>query len=317
MWFLKKSKTTDNWKESKMTIQVTIGICMRNCEKDIDRIVENVSGQDFPHENIEVIFVDDGSEDNTLSSILKSSPRLNMKCKVFHHKWRGLGYSRNVVLRKAEGKYIIWIDDGIIISKNYIQQNVDFLEKNSNVGITKGVVDVYVGSNSIATLENMISLVFYYRFAGKFTTKMPGTGGSVYRVNAARQVGGFDENIQGANEDTDISFRMLLAGWRVYIVHAKFSIIYNERFKNVWTKNLWYGYGSHFILHKHRDLGNILYKSTPVAGFLEGIFCSYSAYKLTNKKIAFLLPLFLSIKRLAFFLGFVKSHFDSYGHSNT
>jgi glycosyltransferase involved in cell wall biosynthesis len=263
---------------------------------------------------MELIFVDDGSNDNTLSSIMNVIPHLDINCRVFHHEWRGLGYSRNVALRNAEGDYIVWVDDGVEISRKYIRQNVHFLEKNNNVAIVKGLIDFYCGKSLIAALENMIGLAFYYNNVEKFTSKIPGTGGSVYRVKAANQVGGFDENIRGANEDTDIAFRLISKGWKVFITKARFSLVYNEKFKKVWSKNVWYGYGSHFALHKHKELGDILYKSTPLAGFLEGLFVFPVAYKLTRRKIALLLPFFVAMRRTAFCIGFVKSHFDSYGH---
>jgi GT2 family glycosyltransferase len=247
--------------------------------------------------------------------ILKLLPSIDIKSKLFQHKWRGLGYSRNVVLNNAAGDYIVWVDDGTIISKGYVKQNVQFLEKNPDVGVTKGLIGEYSGSNNISTMENMLSLVFYHKHLGRFTTKMPGIGGSIYRVKAARKVGGFDERIRGANEDTDIAYRMILDGWRTYITHSNFLLTYNKNFKEVWIKNLWYGYGAHFNLHKHRKLRMILYKSTPIAGLFEGLLISKTAYKLTYNKLAFLLPIFLSLKRAAFCLGFIKSHLDSYGHS--
>jgi hypothetical protein len=58
----------------------------------------------------------------------------------------------------------------------------------------------------------------------------------------------------------------------------------------------------------------MLYRSTPVAGFYEGILISSVAYRITRRKIAFLLPLFLFMKRAAWCLGFFNSHLASYGH---
>ena len=160
----------------------------------------------------------------------------------------------------------------------------------------------------------MTHLVFNEKYAGKDTTKLIGTGGSVYRVKAANDAGGFDERIQGATEDNDIAYRILKLGWRLYIIKVGFLIKYNEKLKKVWRKNYWYGYGSHFTFHRHPELRKILHRSTPFAGFFEGILASSKAYELTGKKLAFLLPFFISIKRTAWCLGFIKSHFASYGH---
>jgi glycosyltransferase involved in cell wall biosynthesis len=299
-----------------LKIKVTIGVCARNCENDVGKIVRRIYDQDFPHENMEVLFVDDGSEDNTLASIYRYAPFLGMNYSVYHHKWKGLGYSRNVVLEKAKGDYIVWVDDGTIISRDYVRLNVEFMDEYPNVGIAKGIVGVYNGSSRVAALENMRALALYNKDVGRVTKKLPGTGGAVYRTIAARQVRGFDKNIWTATEDTEIAYRLLSTGWQIYITPIKLFLEHDEKLDKVWNKSFRYGYGFHFTLHKHKDLGEILYKSTPFAGFLQGVLVSSFSYKLTHKKIAFLLPFFFLLRKSAFILGFVKSHIDSYGHRN-
>jgi len=297
-----------------MKAKVTIGVCVRNCEKKIEGIMKRILNQDFPHDDMEVIFVDDGSEDGTFSSILKHAPRMNINYKIYHHEWRGLGFSRNVVAKNAQGNYIVWVDDGTIIPRDYVRKQVRFMEKHLNVGIVRGRIETYSGSSLIATLESLPGLVFSQKYMGNPTTKQPGISGCVFRVKAMKQVGGFDENIRGAGEDTDIAYRVQATGWAVYITPPVFSLQYDEKFKKVWDKNFWYGYGLHSVLHKHRELIDISYKSTPLTGFFEGLKYSIAAYKLTGKKVSFLLPIYFFAKRLAWFVGFIRSHIDSYGH---
>ena len=298
-----------------MKIRATVGVCLRNCERAVRLVTNIISSQDFPHENLEVIFVDDGSQDNTLNEILKIAPTMNIKYKVFHHTWKGLGYSRNVVLSNTQGDYIVWIDDGTIIPKDYVRKQVDLLEKEPNLGIIRGFIGAYSGSNRAAALENMGELVFSQRYAGKTIAKRLGTSGSIFRVKAAKQVGGFDEALKGASEDSDIFHRILSTGWQIHITNIEFSIEYNQSFKNVWRKSFWYGYGDHFFMHKHKELSKNILKITPLAGFLEGMLNFSIAFRLTNRKLAFMLPVYNFSKRILWCLGFIKSHFDAYGHS--
>ena len=297
-----------------MRTKVTIGVCVRNCEDKIKQIIDRIVFQDFPHENIEVIFVDDGSEDNTLFQISKYAPKIDIKCTVYHHEWKGLGFSRNVVSKNAKGDYIVWVDDGTSLFKDYIKRLVNLMDVAPEIGIARGVVGLYSGSNPVSTLENMNELVFSHKYAGKSTIKLPGTSGSIYRVDATKYVGGFDENIQGACEDVDVAYRILASGWLIYITRAKFFIDYNKHIIDVLNKGYWYGYGLHLFLHKHSELSDFSYKINPLAGLLEGTLISFVAYKITHKKIAFLLPIFFFIKRIGWSMGFVKAHFDSYGH---
>jgi glycosyltransferase involved in cell wall biosynthesis len=296
-----------------MKIKVTIGVCTRNCENDIKKIVNRLYSQDFPHESMEVIFVDE-SQDNTLLEIRQIAPRMNMNFKVYHHTWKGLGYSRKVALAKAQGDYIVWVDDGTIIPKDYVRKQVEFMEEHPNLGIVQGVIGAYSGSNRVSILENMGELAFAHKNVGKTITKLPGAGGSVYRIKAAKQVGGFNDNVRGAGEDTDIAYRILSAGWQIHITPVEYFIEYSETLRRVWKKGFWYGYGGHFMQHIHKEMRENLYKTNPLAGFLEGVLTFSAAYRLTHKKIAILLPVYYFSKRTMWFLGFSKSHFDSYGH---
>jgi glycosyltransferase involved in cell wall biosynthesis len=276
-----------------------------------------LSIQDFSHENMEILFVDDGSQDNTLYMVNQIGQRVlvraNINFKVYHHTWKGLGYSRNSLLTNAHGDYIVWIDDGNIIPRDYVRKLVEYMENYPDVGVTKGVIGANSGLNNVATLESVRHVVFGNKYSGKIK-KFPGTGGAIFRIKAAKQVGGFNESIQGAFEDIDISFRMSLAGWQMHILQVKFFNKFTKTFKMAWKKNLWYGYGAHFAFHKHKELRTELYRSTPLAGFIEGLLTFSVAYRLTHKKVVFLLPAYYFLGRTMWFIGFSKSHFDSYGH---
>jgi glycosyltransferase involved in cell wall biosynthesis len=301
-----------------MKIKVTIGVCVRNCEKDVKSLIDRISYQDFPHEKMEVVFVDDGSQDNTLYAIHQFAQRVfslaNINYNVCHHSWKGLGYSRNILLTNANGDYIVWVDDGNIIPKDYVRKLVEYMEEHPSVGVAKGVIGAYSGSNHVSTLENIRHLVFGHKHVGKIS-KFPGTGGSVYRVKAAKQVGGFNKSIRGSFEDIDIAFRMSSAGWQMHIIPVTFFNKFNDKFKNSLKKSLWYGYGAHFALHKHKELRFELFRSTPLAGFLEGLLTFSVAYRLIHKKVVFLLPIYYFSERTMWCIGFCKSHIDSYGHS--
>jgi len=45
-----------------MKPRVTIGVCVRDCEDFIGEATDSIVNQDFPHDLIEVIFVDDSQD---------------------------------------------------------------------------------------------------------------------------------------------------------------------------------------------------------------------------------------------------------------
>jgi len=286
---------------------VTIGVCVRNSASTIREAIESIMDQDYPHELIEVIFVDDGSDDNTLSIIREYALKMDTKVKIFHHDWRGLGYSRNVVIANSSGKYIIWVDGDMIIPRDHVRKQVEFMEKNPKIGIAKARYGIYPKNTLIGFLEDAAYLAVDYKYEGKEDrSRALGTGGAIYRVKAIRDVGGFDNHISGVGEDMYAEFKIRNAGWRLY--RATPATFYEKRrktWKDLWSENFWHGYGGHQIFNKRRDM-LALYKMTPLAGFLAGVWYSTIAYRLIHKKVVFFLPVQYTFKRIAWCFGFIK-----------
>jgi glycosyltransferase involved in cell wall biosynthesis len=298
-----------------MMPKVTVGVCVRNGAATIHEAIESIIAQDYPHELMEVIFVDDGSEDETLSIIKGYIPRMDMKVKVFHHKWKGLGASRNVVVNNAEGKYIVWIDGDMVLSRDYIRKLVDFMEQHPKVGIAKGKQALIPGKNMLATLESYSRsagrMVDYASDKGRF--KALGTGGAIYRRQIFEQVGSFDEKLRGYNEDWDLEIRARACGWQLSTVNAYF--LDYERMGLTW-RGLWIrywirGYHTHYFLHKNGALIKH-YRMFPIAAVLTGLIYALKLYKRTRQKIVFAFPLQFFFKMTAWYVGFVKGHLDSY-----
>ena len=287
--------------------RVTIGVCVRNSARTIRETIESIVGQDFPHELMEVIFVDDGSEDETFSIIKEYAQKIDMQVKILRHNWRGLGYSRNRVIENAEGDYIIWIDGDMVVRRDFVRRQVDFMEKNQKVAIAKGFPEIASGKNLISDLENIGLVTHSYLNRGVSTSKALGAGGSIYRVRVLREIGGFDVNMSGAGEDIDVEERIRKAGWITYLgVPALFFERPKDSLLSVWREGVWYGYGDYHVFIKNRKIFS-LYRMNPIASLLAGALCIPVAYKLTHRKIVFLMPLLSVFKNIAWCFGFLKN----------
>jgi glycosyltransferase involved in cell wall biosynthesis len=293
-----------------MMPKVTIGICVRNNATTIREAIESIIAQDYAHELMEVIFVDDGSEDKTLSIINSYIPKMNMKVKVFHHEWKGLGASRNVVVNNAEGKYIIWVDGDMILPPSHIRTQVEFMEKNPKVGVAKAKYGIMIERNIVEVLEN-IPFVIYDSKNVSLDLKLPGTGGAIYRVEAIRQVGGFDEKLKGAGEDQDAAFRIKNLGWLIKRSPAVFYERRSGTWSRVWLKWAWYGSGDYDLYCKNRSIFS-LFKMNPLAGFVNGLLLMTHAYRLVQRRFIFLLPFHMSFQMTARCIGFVKGQISYY-----
>ena len=106
---------------------VTIIIPIYNSEKYISETLQSIYKQTY--KRIEVIIVDDGSNDNSYAFA-----KQHQKDQVFVYSQtnKGASAARNFGLAKAKGKYIQFLDADDLLSESKIEEQVILLEETSN-----------------------------------------------------------------------------------------------------------------------------------------------------------------------------------------
>jgi glycosyltransferase involved in cell wall biosynthesis len=290
---------------------VTVGICVRNGEAMLPNAVESILSQDYPQDQIQLIFVDDGSQDQTPKIINQYAAQLGDRVKAFKSAGKGLGNARNQIVEAADGEYLLFVDADETLTQGYLRTQVEVLDENPQVGITAGVFKTVPG-NFILNLE-VAPYIVNQKSYGKpkslswKTDKLIGTGGTAFRTAAVRQVHGFDESIKGAGEDINLVMRLKNAGWllqpndaELYELHGGLS-----KPRDLLRKYFWYGYGCQKSFQQTRGAFS-LPRMSPMAGLVTGILYSFPAYRFLRQKQMFLLPLHYGLKHAAWTLGFIK-----------
>ena len=73
------------------------------------------------YHNLEIILVDDGSSDNTLSQCQRLANK-DTRIKVIHQPNGGVSSARNTGLDAAQGEYIIFVDGDDIVAPYYVEK---------------------------------------------------------------------------------------------------------------------------------------------------------------------------------------------------
>ncbi|MGD6806472.1 MAG: glycosyltransferase [Candidatus Bathyarchaeia archaeon] len=290
---------------------VTVGICVRNGEALLPAAVESILRQDYPQNRIQIIFIDDCSQDRTPQIIRYYTSQLGERAKAFKSAGKGLGNARNQLVEAADGEYLLFVDADEILTPSYLRRQVEVLNNNPKVGITAGVFKTVPG-NLILNLEVAPYIVNQKNY-GKSksfllkTDKPIGTGGTAFRISAVRQVHGFDERIRGAGEDINLVMRIRNAGWQIQPNEAEFYELHSGLSTpfDLLKKYFWYGYGSQ--KNFKQNLGAFsLPRMSPMAGFVTGVLYCFPAYRFLRQKQMFLLPLHFGLKHAAWTLGFMN-----------
>ena len=86
---------------------ISVIVPVYNVEKYLERCFESIKNQSY--KNIEIILVNDGSQDCS-GEICEKLKKTDMRTKVIHKKNGGLSSARNAGLEIAEGEYIGFVD---------------------------------------------------------------------------------------------------------------------------------------------------------------------------------------------------------------
>ena len=122
-------------KENKPLVSIVIPV--HNGERYIRESIDSCLEQTY--ENIEIIVVDDKSEDNTLNILKEYGSKITV---IPVEKQNGLGNVINIGIRKSKGKYIARMDADDVMYPNRIEEQVKYLEYNPNCVAVGGQIDI-------------------------------------------------------------------------------------------------------------------------------------------------------------------------------
>ncbi len=81
------------------------------------------------HDNVEIILVDDGSDDAASSALCDEIARERSNVRVIHSEKRGLGGARELGLAHAEGEYVLFLDSDDLLTEDAIPSVISAAEE--------------------------------------------------------------------------------------------------------------------------------------------------------------------------------------------
>ncbi len=99
-------------------MKISVIVPVYNAEEYLKNCIMSVVRQTY--DNWELILVDDGSSDGSLS-IADLAAEKDERIRVIHQKNAGPGAARNRGIKEALGDYVVFLDSDDYIDKNYFQ----------------------------------------------------------------------------------------------------------------------------------------------------------------------------------------------------
>ena len=233
-------------------VLVSVIVPAFNEEVNAVRTVQSLLQQDYP--NMEVIFVDDGSKDNTFANVSNEYSG-NDIVKVFTKPNGGKASALNFGIEKAVGEYVVCIDADTQLKPDAVSQLMrKFTDK--NVGAVAGNVKVGNEINMITkwqSIEYITSQNFDRRAFDYLDciTVVPGAIGA-FSKKAVIASGGFTSDTLA--EDCDITMRLHRNGYTIKNCNEAISFTEApESMKQFMKQRFRWSFGVMQCFWKHRD----------------------------------------------------------------
>ncbi len=204
-------------------------------------LLDCVSAALAANPDAELILVDNASTDGSAYAVEHHFP--DVRC-VYSKQNVGFGEGNNIGARHAQGKYLVFLNPDTIVEQGWLEPLIDTLEKNKTVGLATPKIVLLDQPEVVNACGNTIHCtgLTLCRGAGTVaamhmaTTEVGAVSGAAFVIRRTLfdELGGFDGCFFLYVEDTDLSWRARLAGYRILcvpssVVHHDYTLRFGPR----------------------------------------------------------------------------------------
>jgi GT2 family glycosyltransferase/glycosyltransferase involved in cell wall biosynthesis/Flp pilus assembly protein TadD len=226
-------------------------------KKTINSILDNTE------QPYEIVFVDNGSSDGTVVYLRHLTEQHNHIKLIENPHNRGFAAGNNQGAALAQGKYLLLLNNDVLVSPDWLTSLVKGLVRDPKIGLIGPMTNSISGRQRFAEInyqddEGFYEFAQYVRTVNKdkLTPRRRIAGFAMLtRKSIFEQLGGFDESFGTGNfEDDDLCLRVRAAGYAIMVDESTFIHHYgSQTFK---SNNLNYR-------QSIREKGQLFFKKWP------------------------------------------------------
>ncbi|MDI6743131.1 MAG: glycosyltransferase family 2 protein, partial [Smithella sp.] len=215
-----------------MNDPISIIIVNYNAIKYLLPCLESVSQSNKEDYRLEIIIVDNLSQDGSIAAVRDSFPDVN----IIENNVNNYAKALNLGIQSSTGVYVVFLNPDTVVDKNWLMELMEIVKRDVRIGGVQSKI-VFFDRKTINSVGGERLNNFYFQDAG-FGEEDKGqyeeinepdfvSGGSVlYRRSCLDDVGAIDEDFVMYYEDVDYSIRCRDKGWKLF--YAPKSIVYHK-----------------------------------------------------------------------------------------
>lgn len=213
--------------------KLSVVILTCNQLSDTLKCLKSLNPASCTADDVEVILVDNGSSDNTADEVERNFPEVTVLILPLN---AGVAAGRNAGIKKAEGKYIVLLDNDTLPSKELIHSMMKYMDDNPGCGLAAPQLVNADGSvqpnfkrypGLCEKIRNVVGQSKVNRGGEIHPCYVMGAC-QIFRSELIEKVGLLDENIFYGPEDADFCLRISASGYTVDAI-PELTLVHNHR----------------------------------------------------------------------------------------
>jgi GT2 family glycosyltransferase len=230
---------------------MSVVICSYNGASTAESCLRSMERIRYPE--YEVIFVDDGSTDNT-QEILKKFPWV----RNIRQKNMGLSYARNVGMNAARGEILVYSDSDCEADEDWLYYLALAMIRSPHAGMGGPNLIPDEGSWVADCVGLSPGGPTHVMIDDRTAEHVPGCN-MAYYTRVAKEINGFDSQFRAAGDDVDFIWRLQHAGYTIGFAPAAQVWHYRRNTVKAYLKQQrGYGTAEALLKYKHPDHFNTL-----------------------------------------------------------
>jgi len=218
-------------------MRVSIIIVNFNGSHHLQKLFESICELNYPKNDLEMIFFDNGSTDNSLEIAKKYYPQIEIIQSDIN---KGFSAPHRIAAQQAQGEILAFLNNDMRVDPNWIKEGVTYLKPEQNIVCVSSKIFSWDGK-SIDFNGGSLQYLGYADQYHKNEIKdneyilFPCGGAMLIFKEVFLKVGCFDDDYFAIFEDVDLGWRLWLMGYK--IVMSEKSFVYHKGHATLNSRN--------------------------------------------------------------------------------
>lgn len=210
----------------------------------------------------EIIVVDNGSNDGSQDFVKLYYPSVKLVCNNQNY---GFCKGNNIGIKASIGEYVVLLNNDTVVEKNWLQYLYDCMISDEEVGFCASKMLLYSDRNLLDTAGDGFSVCGAGFKRGHLESAAlydndeyvfgACAGAAMYKREMLDKIGLLDEDFFVTYEDSDLSFRAQLSGYKCK--YSSKAIVYHKVNSTLGTLS------DTYVFYGHRNVEYAYFKNTP------------------------------------------------------